>query len=91
MKTSYLKCQYKKGLWEGEYLINFNATNQRHCNVNKNDVLVFNNQSYVKCSLVEEFKAEAIVWINDVGDQRVSAFRVPRSDLMDRLEEKQAA
>lgn len=82
----YLKCTYGKGMFDDEYLINFNSPGQKWCLVDRKDVTpIDETKGYVKCRLVTKEKKEAIIWINDFGDHRPSPFRVNMSDLISRI------
>ena len=86
MEVKYLKCTYSQGLFKGEYIVHFNSMHQKWCNVNKSDVTRMGRTSgFVKCFPYAEAGADVCVWINDVGDHRLSPFRVPRADLVDKV------
>lgn len=83
MRTKYLKCLYAKGMFDDEYLVHFNSGNQSWCLVNREDIIKIDWQKgYVKCHPYAKEGEEICVLINDVGDHRLSPFRVKEIDLV---------
>lgn len=92
MRKAYLKCTYEPGLFNHEYMIHFDSTDQRWCWINQKDIIPLDEtKGYVRCKLASEDDKESLVWINDSGDQRVSPFRVKTSDLVFKIKATQRA
>lgn len=83
---SYLKCEYAPGLFSHEHLITFNSSRQYEgwMFVNKNDVTpITEKEGLVKLLGVIEIDLEhSRVFINDVGDHRISNRVVPREEVV---------
>ncbi|MBT4376647.1 hypothetical protein HOD29_04700 [archaeon] len=82
----YLKCNYSPGLFSDEFAVEFEGCHDSlgEIWVNKSDVIPLDeNSGLVKACYFELGKKTANVWINDVGNHRLSSFNVPRENVVD--------
>ena len=86
MGREYLKCNYSKGLFSNEYIINFESNEGIvEVRINKTDLIPLKgekglvNLRYAHCFEDDFFQ----VGINDLGELKVSSFLVSIDNLVD--------
>ena len=87
--TTYLRCEYQKGMFSHEYMIRFKPTDQRQTDwmfVNKEDVIPDTDTTGVMRLKAIYSKTDGIarIGINDVGDHRISNVCAPLDELVER-------
>jgi hypothetical protein len=86
---TYLKCEYSDGMFSDEYAIKFEVVkpmSQNSCFVNKEDVIPLEgNYGLVKLISINESEKDSIVCINNVGEHRISNFKVYNVELVDNI------